>query len=137
VRCCTFKKKSRAARREMLASHGATDEEIEFLAPEDEDEDCQRVELNAMTSRQLVDFVESKLQEHGVEKVIPDDEVLIEHARHHLEMKLSDELLAEHAEEIARRAAAQEPPPDLRWRVEELLEEEPELSWDQALAKII
>ena len=32
----------------------------------------QRVELNAMTSRQLVDFVEDKLKQHGIQKVIPD-----------------------------------------------------------------
>ena len=47
----TVEVKSREARRETLERHGATDEEIEFLAPEDEDEDCRRVELNAMTSQ--------------------------------------------------------------------------------------
>jgi hypothetical protein len=36
----------------------------------------QRVELNAMTSRQLVDFVERKLKQHGIGKVIPDDATL-------------------------------------------------------------
>jgi hypothetical protein len=128
---------SREARRVTLAWHGATDEEIQFLAPEDERWDCRRIELNAMTSRQLVDFVEGKLQEHGVEKVIPDDAVLLEHARHLVETKLSDELLAQHAEDIARQAAAQELPPDLAAKVAELLEGEPELSWDQALARIV
>jgi hypothetical protein len=55
----TVKVDNRGKRRDTLERHGATEDEIEFLAPEDEDEDCRRVELNAMTSRQLVDFVEA------------------------------------------------------------------------------
>jgi hypothetical protein len=90
-----------------------------------------------MTSRQLVDFVEARLREHGVAKVIPDAAVLVEHARHHLETKLAGEVLARHADDIAMRAAAQELPPDLAAKVAKLLEEEPELSWDQAVAKFI
>jgi hypothetical protein len=127
---------NREARRATLARHGATDDEIEFLAPYG-DGDCQRVELNAMTSRQLVDFVEAKLAECGVKKVMPDTEVLQQHARHRLEIKLTDELIAGHAEEIARRAAATELPADLTARVIELLQREPALSWDQALARLV
>src|SRR6516162_3817813 len=66
--------KNRATRRATLGRHGATPEEVEFLTPYDGD--CRRVELNAMTSRQLVDFVEAALARYGVAKVIPDDEVL-------------------------------------------------------------
>jgi hypothetical protein len=128
---------NRDARRETLARHGATDDEIDFLAPYDGAGDCQRVELNAMTSRQLVDFVEAKLAEHGVEKVVPDVEVLQQHARHRLEVKLTDELIAAHAEEIARRAAAAELPADLVARVIEQLQREPALSWDQALVRLV
>jgi hypothetical protein len=49
-----------------LKRNGATDGEIEFLLT------GRRVELNAMTSSQLVSFVERKLGEHGVKKVVPD-----------------------------------------------------------------
>jgi len=59
------------------------------------------------------------------------------HARHHLETKLASELIAHHAEDIARRAAAAELPADLVILVYRLLKSEPELSWDQALARII
>ena len=38
------------ARQDTLAGHGATEEEIEFLAEPDGDGMCRRVELNAMTS---------------------------------------------------------------------------------------
>ena len=128
---------NREARRETLERHGATDDEIEFLAPEDENKECRRVELNAMTSRDLVDFVEMSLRINGVEKVIPDAEVLVSHARHRLETKLSDALLAEHAEAIAAAAAVTELPSDLADKVAKVLKEEPELSWDQALARLI
>ena len=36
----------------------------------------ERVELNAMRSRQFVSFIERKLEAHGVKKVIPDDKIL-------------------------------------------------------------
>ena len=36
----------------------------------------KRVELNAMTSRQFIDWLEGKLKQHDVEKVIPDEETL-------------------------------------------------------------
>ena len=90
-----------------------------------------------MTSRDLVDFVEMSLRINGVEKVIPDAEVLVSHARHRLETKLSDAFLAQHAEAIAAEAAVTELPTDLADKVAKVLKDEPELSWDQALAKLI
>jgi hypothetical protein len=126
---------NREARRETLERHGATDDEVEFLAPYDGF--CRRVELNAMTSRDLVEFVEMALRINDVEKVIPDAEVLVSHARHRLETKLSADLLAQHAETISAAAAATELPADLADRVATLLEDEPALSWDQALARLL
>jgi hypothetical protein len=126
---------NRAARRATLRRHGATHNEVEFLAPYDGD--CRRVEFNAMTSRDLVDFVEMSLRINDVEKVIPDAEVLVSHARHRLETKLSDALLAQHAEAIAAEAAATELPADLAAKVAALLKDEPALSWDQALARLV
>jgi hypothetical protein len=128
---------NREAKRDTLRRHGATEAEIEFLLPLDEDEACRRVELNAMTSRQLVDFVEAALEAGGCEKVVPEAVVLTAHARHRLETKLSDALLAEHAETIASQAAAVELPADLAARIEELLKAEPSLSWDQALDRLV
>lgn len=60
-----------------LAKNGATDAEIEKLAQQDsEGYFADRVELNALTSRDFLDWIESELQAHGVEKVIPDDETV-------------------------------------------------------------
>ena len=38
----------------------------------------ERVELNAMTSEALVEMIERKLNEYGLEKVVPDDDQLAE-----------------------------------------------------------
>jgi hypothetical protein len=36
-------------------------------------------ELNAMASDQFIEWLERKLTEHGIKKVIPDDDVLAQH----------------------------------------------------------
>jgi Topoisomerase 6 subunit A/Spo11, Toprim domain len=64
-----------------LAGHGATDAEIRFLQR-------SRVELNAMSSGVFVSFLERKLIEHGVHKVVPTDDVLEQHARRVIESRM-------------------------------------------------
>jgi hypothetical protein len=124
------------ARQRRLAEHGATDEEIEYLADPDENGMCRRVELNAMSSRQLVDFVEQKLLEYGCAKVVPADKVVTEHARRMLEAQLTAKLVEENQEAIAKQAAEIQLPDDLVEQVSERVSEQPQLSWDGALAEI-
>src|SRR4029450_220793 len=64
--------------RSQLAENGAADSEIGILLNE-------RVELNAMTSDALIEMIERKLKDHGLEKVVPDDELLADTYRafHH------------------------------------------------------
>src|SRR5205085_2193028 len=57
--------------RGQLAENGATDEEIDILIHE-------RVELNAMTSDGLIEMIERKLGDYGIEKVVADDDLLAE-----------------------------------------------------------
>jgi len=64
-------KMSPQVRRKQLTNNGATDAEIDILLRE-------RVELNAMTSEALVEMIERKLNEYGLEKVVPDDDQLAE-----------------------------------------------------------
>lgn len=62
-----------------LSQSGATMAECDFLVTGGAWHtgwDGQRVELNAMGSRQLVDWLEGKLTAAGVKKVVPDDEAL-------------------------------------------------------------
>jgi hypothetical protein len=113
-----------------LRRHGATSEEIAFLR-------SRRVELNAMTSRQLVDFVEAKFKEHGVKKVVPDDDVIERHARCVLEGRLIAKAAGKAAKRIARQAKDAALPENLSQRLAALLEQQPELPWDLAIAQII
>jgi hypothetical protein len=137
------KKGKRQARAVTLERHGATAEEIEFLlGPASGDDDGigftgRRVELNAMTSDQLVAFVESKLTEHGVEKVIPNDYTLERQARRLIQQRLIAEEVAKITEAVAKRAAEAEFPGDLRERVEKLLRTSPAQSWDAAVSDIL
>jgi hypothetical protein len=80
----------REARANNLRKNGATEEEVRFLLN-------KRVELNAMTSDQLVAFVERKLTEHGIKKVVPHKHKLSEAYRlfergHRLEQMVEREL---------------------------------------------
>ena len=52
-----------------LRRYGATEAEIQFLQD-------RRVELNQMTSRQLIDWIEGKLRDHGVAKLVPDENAI-------------------------------------------------------------
>jgi hypothetical protein len=133
----TVEVKSRIKRRAKLRKHGATEEEIEFLVPIDADTKCRRVELNAMTSPQLVAFVERKLAEHGVAKVVPEDKVIEKHARRVLERALTEKAIREMALEIQREVANIELPPDLAAQINALVAERRVLSWDQAVSDIV
>src|SRR5215468_5848838 len=67
---------SKANRRALIANlreNGATEAEIEFMVRDfDTTRSTRRVELNAMTSPQFISFVERKLKDHGVKKIVPD-----------------------------------------------------------------
>ena len=117
-------------REETLRRHGATPKEIAFL-------ESKRVELNAMTSRQFLDFIEAKLDEHGVEKLVPEDAILEQHARRLIEQRLARKAIARVASKIAKEAASQKLPSDLLARIGAALEEKPHLPWDAALAAVL
>jgi hypothetical protein len=110
--------------REQLAENGATDAEIAILLEE-------RVELNAMGSGELIAMIERKLKAHGIEKVIPDDDVLSEA----YEAFHASNQLHEIYEEAASKFEADEidVPSDLKERVRAVLTEHDDLRWDDAI----
>ena len=117
-----------AALRSRLEINGATQEEIAFLM------EGKRVELNAMDSDQFVAFVERKLEEHGVEKVIPDGETL--EATYAAMTRSARAKKALRAELERINAEPIESPADLAERVAAKLEEELETTWDDAVRQI-
>ncbi len=121
------------ARADTLERHGATEQEIDFLLGRT-DGKPRRVELNAMDSGVFLDFLERKFEEHGVKKVVPDTQTVTLHARRLIEKQLAQKLLDDARVSIAAQAAATKLPANLRQKVERRLRQQPELSWDQAVA---
>jgi len=115
--------------RRRLLRNDATDAEVEFLLNE------ERVELNAMTSSQLVEFVERKLGEHGVKKVIPDKACLDKAYR----LAVRSERLRKIVEDTIKAAASTEGdvtvPDDLAEQVKNRLTGS-DLSWSTVVARI-
>jgi hypothetical protein len=119
-----------AKRAATLAAHGATGREIEFLRR-------RRVELNAMPADVFVGFLERKLAEHGVRKVVPDSGTLERHARRVIEQGLAAEILRENRARLQAEAASAALPADLDDRVRSVLGDRPELPWDLAVAAVV
>jgi len=118
---------------------GVSREEINFLVKRQVDAkhwSGKRVELNAMTSPQLIDWLEQKFKEHGVEKVVPARPTLeIAWRRAQMVAKVNaavDAVMANVGEDGSTRQI----PRDLGKRLRELLDRRPELPWDEALVRI-
>ena len=117
---------------EKLEEYGATDEEIAFLFGAK-----RRVELNAMTSRQFLDWLEGKLKKHGAGKVVPPLEMLESKARAALAVNILQGRIAEIEDAVRREAAAAALPTDLAGRVGRVLDEYPDLAWEDAVARVV
>jgi DNA topoisomerase VI subunit B len=128
--------------RENLRRQGATEAECNFLVRGRRNGRWwgQRVELNAMSSPQFVEFVHSQLEAHGVEKVMPDEKTLAAAYQHVLQR---DALLREikrwHAEKLAASSNGGGEilaiPDDLADRVRDRIEGTP-ADWIDAIQEI-
>ena len=107
---------------DTLRLNGANDDEIEFLRQ-------ARVELNAFTSDQLVAWLEGKLDEHGIAKVVPDDDALELAYRRGLAAAYFEDHARDVIDAAREHAAAANLPADLRHRVEAALEADPTRPW--------
>jgi hypothetical protein len=115
--------------RERLEINGATEEEIDFLLND------ERVELNAMPSDVLIQFVERKLNENGVAKVIPSAEMLAEAFTTFKRGRLAYAALKAELERLNKEPV--DVPADLEQRVRDHLAENPTETWDSAVKAII
>jgi len=121
-------KMSEESRREQLANNGATAAEIEFLLEE-------RVELNAMGSEELIATIERKLKAYGLEKVVPDDDVLGEaYLAFHRSNQLRDKF-----EELESKFKSTKikVPADLNKQVRAILDKHNDLRWDDAIHLVL
>jgi hypothetical protein len=110
-----------------LHINGATEEEIDFLKR-------RRVELNALASDELIRFIERKLNENGIQKIVPEQKTL---ARAYRMLAESDRVKKMVEEELENASAEHiSVPKDLDKRVRAIIRKRPEMRWDDALSSI-
>ena len=121
-----------------LLKNGATQAEIDFLVQHRVGERWtgRRVELNSFTSRQLIDWIEAKLAEHGVRKVVPDDDVLAAAYRRVIGTGYIQQHTRDIVEAARRHAAGASIPVDLREEVNQHMALDPTRSWDAIIWNI-
>jgi len=118
-----------------LYENGASEAEIAFMFRDfDRLRSTRRVELNAMTSPQFIAFLERKLKEAGVRKIVPDHDLLAEvyiglQRGRRLQEAVDD---LDEIDDDDFKA-----PKDLQRRVATLLKQRRAMRWDAALAEII
>jgi hypothetical protein len=118
-----------------LRENGASEAEVAFMFQDfDKLRSTRRVELNAMTSPQFIQFVERKLREAGVAKIVPDQDLLAE-VFASLERGRRLEEAVDDLDEIDMKDF--KAPKDLQRHVRKLLKQRPALRWDAAVAEII
>jgi hypothetical protein len=121
--------------RDRLGRCGATEAECSFLVQSDAAPyKGQRVELNAMASRPFLNFLERKLAEHGVVKVVPDKEVLAKAYRLAYRKAAAQKAIDEVMKMVAEQVV--DVPENLARKVTKRLGKEATNSWDDAIAKI-
>jgi hypothetical protein len=118
-----------------LRTNGASEEEIAFMFRDfDRLRSTRRVELNAMTSPQFVAFVERKLCESGVAKLVPDRDLL---ASVYLGFKRGRRLRQAVAKLDAIDMTNVKVPADLEKRVRKVLKKSPSMRWDAAVEAVV
>lgn len=116
--------------RAQLSENGASDAEIDILLKE-------RVELNAMTSDALIAMIERKLQAYGLEKVVPDEDLLAETYRAFDRSQRLRKKFKEMEQQFDREDAAADIPEGLGPRVREVLAMHTDLRWDEAIHLVL
>jgi hypothetical protein len=124
-----FDKGSAASRALNLEENGATDAEIHFLLD-------NRVELNAMTSDQLVTFVERKLKLHGIKKIVPGKDKLAEAYRLFARSHAVEKIMRRELKKLNGDAAVHVPR-GIEKRVCQHLTENPADRWDAAVRRVV
>jgi hypothetical protein len=124
---------------DRLIRDGATPAEIEFLRGteiirhEKSHFKGRRVELNAMTNPQLVAFVERKLKEHGVKKVVPEESVLQREFRATVRAQRVQNRMEIVENEVNKEMEHFKPPKGLLGKVVTELARRPQGSWKSAI----
>ena len=109
---------------------GMTSKEIEFMRS------GRRVELNAFTAPQFVEWLESKLQEHLPNRLIPNDEIIAQAYRRAVAVASINSQMKEIRSAALKEAANATIPKSLRSKIEKAMKETGK-SWDVTLHSIL
>ncbi len=85
-----------------------------------------------MSAPQLIAWLEQKLAEHGVAKVIPPPDIMREQAQRVLAQRAAEKVLKTLPDYVLPDLAF-----DLEAEVRYSLQADPELSWDTAVSEIV
>jgi hypothetical protein len=120
-----------------LAQNGATRDEIEFLCGSTwPRRSGHRVELNAFASDVFVAWIEKKLVQHGIAKVIPSIETLEIAYRRAAQIGLVHARLPTVYEEAGAEVAQMKIPKSLQQAVAERLQADRTIPWDRAVSDL-
>jgi hypothetical protein len=108
----------------------ATEEEKAFL------KSGRRVELNAFTSPQFIEWLEAKITEQLPGRLIPADDVLADAYRRALVVAKVNRAVERVEERAVEKARAATVPRSLRRRLEKAMKDNPQ-AWDQALYNLV
>jgi hypothetical protein len=111
----------------LISRHGLEHEAARFLAF-----DKLRVEVNALTTPELINTIEKTVSQH-CKKVLPDREHLEGAWRQYM---VSAEL-NQQQKQLQTKYADARPPYGIMDKIKEYLELHPECSWDEALSKLL
>lgn len=120
-----------------LLRNGATSAEVKFLCSHRHWSGYhgQRVELNQFTSDELIAWIEKKLDDNGVKKIVPAANVLETAYRRAAQIAYINNGIDELAEEAEQFAADVKLPKGLKKSILAHLKEHPTDSWDEAVAR--
>jgi hypothetical protein len=90
-----------------------------------------------MTSDALVEMIERKLEDYGLEKVIPDDDLLTRTYRGIHRSQQLREKFEEMQSKFEENASEIEIPRDLKEQVRAVLDEHRDLRWDDAIQIVL
>ena len=116
--------------RANLRENGASDDEIEFLLH-------SRVEINAFASDNLITWLERKLEENGVAKIIPDDKTLADAYRRMRHQAVVQKHINEALEKMGYDEDETPVPADLKTRIAKAHKATRTQTWDEALREIV
>jgi hypothetical protein len=113
----------------LLRENGATAEEIAFLR-------SGRVELNAFASADFVAWIERKLVQHGVTKIVPDESALALAYRRSVAARYVASRLQNTIHDAERHAVEAPVPDDLAALVAAGPQGDRAQSWDEVIQRL-